>query len=330
MNHEHNAYLVLPYLRIQNYNSISSDLTWGAPAITGVMGYMHALQRKIPFDWGLDLLSVGLVMHDFEPQVNGRFEKKFNLTRNPSVALRGHRKNISGNGETKVSAIVEEGRALGTISLVFGIFCDDNSGDDELLQQRAREIYDVAQTLRFLGGSILPQIRTWPRPQILSFGDAEDEVDFVGLGEAFERQMWRLKRSLLPGFALLCRDSLLRDHAETLKKQDPRMTNLDALLDLSRINYFYSNDDQDTVGWKVSRQAGDGWLVPIPVGFTALSELYQPGKVKNARDSSSAFRFVESLYSVGEWRSPHRLDLLQDLLWLPQTDHNQGLYRCIN
>jgi|SRR5690625_4530897 len=329
MNHEHNAYLVLPRLRVQNYNLISSPLTWGAPAITGVTGFMHALQRQIPFDWGIDFLSVGLVMHEFEPQVNGRFEKRFNLTRNPPVAFRGHRKNIRGNGEARVSAIIEEGRAHGTISLVFGIYLNEGISSDEL-HLRASEINQIAQTLRFVGGSFLPQKASWHQPQILSFGGAETELEYLDWGPNQEAEVRKLKNSLLPGFALLGQDELFKAHAEKLKQKNPTATNLDALLDISRINYSYRKDEEGKASWQASRQAGDGWLVPIPVGFTSLSELYEPGQVVNARDPSVGFRFVESLYSVGEWRSPHRLVLLQDLLWRPVSDHQQGIYRCIN
>ena len=42
------------------------------------------------------------------------------------------------------------------------------------------------------------------------------------------------------------------------------------------------------------------------------------------------FRFVESLYSIGEWIGPHRLQKPQDLLWYADSQPEQGLYRCRN
>ena len=41
------ALLVLPRLRIQNANAISSPLTWGFPAITAFTGLMTALKRRL-------------------------------------------------------------------------------------------------------------------------------------------------------------------------------------------------------------------------------------------------------------------------------------------
>ena len=37
---------------------------------------------------------------------------------------------------------------------------------------------------------------------------------------------------------------------------------------------------------------------------------------------------MESVYSLGEWISPHRLTHLEQLLWHAHTDEKRGLYRC--
>ena len=68
----------------------------------------------------------------------------------------------------------------------------------------------------------------------------------------------------------------------------------------------------------------------MPVGYGALSPLYPAGSVANARDAHTPFRFVESLYSLGEWVSPHRLHDVAQLLWYADDDTASGLYRCRN
>ncbi|MBA6412058.1 type I-F CRISPR-associated protein Csy2 [Parahaliea sp. F7430] len=315
MELEHNAYLVLPRLHVQNLNTISSPMTWGAPAITAAMGFMLALQRKVPFDWELDLLTVGMVIHDFEPQVNGGFVKKFSLTRNP----------LGKDGKTP--GIIEEGRAHATISLVFGVYVAGDTSD-ELLQERARTIYKEASAMRFAGGSIIYSSNTWYKPQILMLPEDQAETQHT----------LALKRSLLPGFALISRDDVLVSHTKKLQEEEPELTALDAWLDLSRINKRCvvtrieqpSGEIKETVGWQSDREKGSGWLVPIPVGYSALSELYKAGEVQNARDPHIPFRFVESMYSIGEWCSPHRLSSLNELLWSSHADHEAGIYRCIN
>jgi CRISPR-associated protein Csy2 len=52
--------------------------------------------------------------------------------------------------------------------------------------------------------------------------------------------------------------------------------------------------------------------------------------VRNARDATVPLRFVESVYSLGEWISPHRLTGLGQLLWHAETDEAKGLHRCRN
>lgn len=103
--------LVIPRLRVQNANAISSPLTHGFPAMTAFLGLMWALERKLK-QGGLDipLNTIGVVCHDHQEQVtDGGFVKTFRLTRNP----------IDKTGKT--AAIVEEGRIHLEISLVIGI-----------------------------------------------------------------------------------------------------------------------------------------------------------------------------------------------------------------
>lgn len=316
MEFAHNGYLVLPRLRVQNLNAISSPMTWGAPAITAAIGFMHALQRKVPFDWELDLLSLGMVIHEFEPQVNGSFIKKFNLTRNP----------VGRDGKTP--GIIEEGRAHATISLVFGVYAEGDLANEERWNQRVRHVFNTASSMRFAGGSIIHQERQWRKPQLLFMGDDGIETEAIK----------RLRRSLLPGFALISRDDLLIERTNALQQEDAQASALDAWMDFGRINRrcVMTKAEQadgsikETLEWVSDRQKGGGWLVPIPIGYSALSELYEAGEVANSRDPNIPFRFVESMYSVGEWRSPHRLESLDDLLWETSTDHEAGIYRCIN
>ena len=42
-------YLLLERIEIQGANAISSPLTYGFPALTGFLGAIHALARKMPF-----------------------------------------------------------------------------------------------------------------------------------------------------------------------------------------------------------------------------------------------------------------------------------------
>jgi len=310
--------LVLPRLQVQNANAISGPLTWGFPAPTAFTGFVHALERRLsegsPYDFGEvreGFGGVGIVCHGFRPQVAqpaGRRTRVFCLTRNP----------VGKDGAPM--ALVEEGRVHLEITLIIAV--KDGFGEYDG-GEFARAAHHLAQGMRLAGGSILPARR----------GDRH-EARWQVLPDDLDRQndlFRKLRRRLLPGFALVQRDDLLAEHLAEIRVQQPAATALDALLDLSRLNIEPAGPDpakpEETL-WQVRKRPG--WLVPLPVGYAGISPLYRPGEVGNARDGRTPFRFVESLYSLGQWIGPHHLEHLRQLLWHPEADAESGIYRCVN
>jgi len=306
--------LVLPHLRVQNANASSSPLTHGFPSMTALLGLMWALQRKAR-SAGMDvhLKAVGAVCHAHQEQATrGSFVSAFHLSRNP----------VDKNGRS--AAIVEEGRIHLQLSLVLAA---DSSQWRKQPDARARDLATLAELLagmRIAGGSVIPLAQPWRRryqPWALDLtGTAEDR------SAAFRKARMRL----LPGFALVSRDDRLEQRLQELQQRTPDANRLDAWLSLASINWQWSGDQNDGKGGWHSDRRGAGWTVPIPVGYGALGELHHPGSVANTRDASAPFRFVESLYSVGEWISPHRLRTPEQLLWYADSQPRQGLYRCRN
>ena len=301
------ALLLLPRLRIQNANAISGPLTWGFPAVTAFTGFVHALHRTMSAELDITLDGVGVVCHRHEDQTSqpaGKRTRIFNLTRNP----------VGKDGST--SAIVEEGRIHLEISLLIGASGMAVHFEDDR-QSLADRAWELAQGMRLAGGSVLPPTWTLPersRPSLDLWPG--DEVSTSMLSR-------RLGRRLLPGFALLPREDLLIRHTETLRARDPALGELDALLDLSRLNV--DPPAREGESWRIRRRPG--WLVPIPVGYRSLS-VHAPGTVRNARNRDMPFHFVETLYSLGEWRSPHRIADIRQLLWYHQVAPDAGLFRC--
>ncbi len=315
------ALLVLPRLRIQNANAISSPLTWGFPAITAFTGLMTALERRLGPQAGVAFYGVGVICHGFEAQVtHGGYTRSFNLTRNP----------VLQDGST--AAIVEEGRVHLDITLVFDVRLALSLLVEAERIQLAARIGELMAGMRVAGGSVMPALpgmfRSPPRPQLTLLGDDP---------EACRKEFRRLSRRWLPGFALVSRDDLLQARLLELQTSQPDATLLDAWLDLSRLNHRATRheaiDDKtgephETIEWKLDTRAG--WTVPMPVGFAPLTALHPPGAVAGARDARVPFQFVESVYSIGQWISPHRLSDIDQLMWFSDHDQTTGLYRCIN
>jgi CRISPR-associated protein Csy2 len=331
---KHNAVLVLPHIRVQNANAISSPMTWGFPAITAFTGTMTALERRLGRNAGIAFYGVGVICHGFEAQVTtSGYTRAFHLTRNP----------VQSDGST--AGIVEEGRVHLDITLVFDVQISDAHLDDA---QRAALVEQVAHLLagmRVAGGSVMPALSaptrkpTRPSLQLVPDGwqgDASDE------DRQMHRQWFRnLSRRWLPGFALVSRDDLMQTRLAELRTKEPAATALDAWLDLSRWTSRAierpatpGSAPPPSVEWVTDPRSG--WIVPIPVGFASLSALHAPGVVGGARDGHTPFRFVETVWSIGQWVSPHRLKRLGDLVWAPDNDHqpdqaqHQALYRCVN
>ncbi len=323
-NPEISGLLVLPHLRIQNANAISSPLTWGFPSITAFLGVMHALERRLSTaSIRLPFVGVGVICHHFEAQASrSGYTHAFHLTRNP----------VDSAGDT--AAIVEEGRIHLDVTLAFGVGGLDGravgAASAERRAEIAEHVADVVGGMRIAGGSVMPALprrrqRTTPYLAPMPGGEANDAA------------FCKLRRQWLPGFALVSRDDLLASHLAQMRERQPDATLLDAWLDASRLNYRCTKletTDSATgttttdVEWIAERPPG--WIVPIPVGFGALSELHAPGSVAGARDRTVPFRFVESLYSLGQWVSPHRLRDTGDLLWFNTAEPDSSSYRCSN
>lgn len=314
--------LVLPRLRIQNANAISSPFTHGFPAITAFLGLMWALERKLGKGYPLIFTGVGVICHRHEEQVAGSsYHRAFRLTRNP----------IDKDGST--AAIVEEGRIHLEITLVFGVAGDALRLDDTQRSEHAKHIAQLVSQMRVAGGTILPSPKE-------GFGNQPRLIPFPDEAKELPTMLRSLRRQWLPGFALVARDDLLAERLAQLRETDPAATTLDAWLDLSRLNCRPApvaapeptSEEGEAkaapVEWIFDRKPG--WIVPIPVGYGALTPLQPAGSVRNARDSETQVRFVESLYSLGQWIAPHRLDSWQQLLWYGHSDAETGLYRARN
>lgn len=304
--------LVLPRLRIQNANAISSPLTHGFPSMTAFLGLSWALERKARnAGLGLQFKAVGVVCHDHQEQrTDGGFVDAFRLTRNP----------VGKDGST--AAIVEEGRIHLELSLVLAVHAD--LWDPATRDADVATLVDLLAGMRVAGGSVVqPQasggrrLRPWV-------------TDFTGTEDDQRRAFREVSVRLLPGTALVARDALIDERLAELQAQRPEATRLDAWLSLSRINWRHDPEaNTGKGGWRHDRE-GRGWVVPIPVGYGALGPVHAPGSVANARDASTPFRFVESLYSAGEWIGPHRLRTPQQLLWYADSRPEDGIYRCRN
>lgn len=292
--------LLIPHLKIHNANALSSPFTIGFPALTGFLGAMHALQRKLN-QQGLtvNFEATGIVSHQADLQTY-KGENDFVH----SIVGTGNPLDKTGSR----SAFIEEARIHLDVSLVVQFSSIE-------LEQRQTFIDNVSRLLdghmKIAGGDILSHQQ--PKIFIIDSDDVED--------------LKPLQRSLMPGYLLTERRDLMQ---KNMQQGDDA---LEALIDYLAIHHHYGtvttegdNDrsEEPKLSWQVGRKTA-GWIIPIATGFQGISPL---AEAKNQRDEMTAHRFAESVVTLGEFKMPHRCNSLESMLWRYSFDQENSLYLC--
>lgn len=281
--------LILPRIKVQNANALSSPFTIGFPAMTAWLGAVHALQRKLQqagFS-EIQFKSVGVISHQFDLQTHrgsGDFVASIIGTGNP-LDKEGNR-----------PSFIEEARAHLTASLVIEYSGLDADDKDIALPAISQLIHGQ---LKIAGGDIL----SFEQPY---FTNTEKQADTK-----------KVLRKLMPGYALLERRDLMTQAMQN--GQDA----LDALIDHLAIHHTCTQEDEKIL-WKSGRKE-KGWLVPIAVGFQGVSPV---GQALNQRDADTPHRFAEAIVTLGEFKMAHRIEDINTMQWCYRADLENNLYLC--
>ncbi|RHW75046.1 type I-F CRISPR-associated protein Csy2 [Colwellia sp. RSH04] len=298
--------LLIPHLKVHNANALSSPFTIGFPAMTAWLGAVHALQRKLNangFD-SLKFIGTAVISHQCDLQTHkgvGDFVHSIVGTGNP----------LDKTGAR--SAFIEEARCHLDISLVIE-YSGIEKEDELLVQEKIAHLLNSC--MKIAGGDIL------------IFKPAE----FFKVEQGNVSDLNQLTRKLMPGYALVERRDLM---IEAMQQGQDAM---DALIDYLAIHHSCDSNeessseqdnkassDEKKVTWSSKRKA-QGWLVPIATGFHGLTEL---GAAKNQRDPDTPHRFAESVVTLGEFKMPHKIRALDEILWRYQAQESSNLYLCV-
>lgn len=288
--------LLLPHIKVHNANALSSPFTIGFPAMTAWLGAVHALQRKLNAQGYSDIKfnSVAVISHQCDLQTHKGVDDFVH-----SIIGTGNPLDKTGAR----SAFIEEARCHLDVSLVLeytGIEKDDES------EMREKIAHLLNSNMKMAGGDIL----TFKAPQ------------FFKVENGNTADLSALTRKLMPGYALIERRDSMIDAMNA--GQDA----MDALLDSLVIHHdcekLVNETNEEKVVW-TSKRKHKGWLVPIATGFHGLSEL---GEAKNQRDPNTPHRFAESVVTLGEFKMPHSIKSIDEILWRYQTDQTNNLYLC--
>lgn len=302
------GYLLFKKVMIDGANTISSPLTYGFPAITGFLGSFHAMSRKMADDESLSEVSLGgvlLACHDCQPQMyrpNSYNNYTFNQTRNP----------IKKDGKT--ASIIEEGKCRLVMSFVVEVLADTTL----TTEQQASAIQNTKQWIqqqRMAGGSVRGLARFEP----VQFFENSDISAVIP--------------QLLPAFILMDAQNEFAQIINDVQKDNPDATPLDALIEVCALHQIPETQKNGDTKWlTTSRKSGHGWLVPMPVGYQGISELYDSGVMQNVRNPEYPSQYVEAVYSLGKWVYPQRLNRIggehdiANAFWHYRYDADDSLY----
>ncbi len=93
-------------------------------------------------------------------------------------------------------------------------------------------------------------------------------------------------------------------------------------------NYCNPNEKTDAA-WEYIPKPKQGFLVPIMVGYKAITEVHKNDDVANTRDDKTDVCFVEAVHSIGEWQGVHRIrdeEAVKQSLWY--YDYQKHWYLC--
>lgn len=294
------TYLLLPKIKVQNANALSSLCTIGFPAMTAWMGFAHALERKARLSSNLPMVyfsELGVISHSAHLQVYKKYGSEQYCIIN---SLNPNEKKPEKGKSNNKASFIEEPRIHLCVSLL--IQCVGVSADnaDEL----EKFVGITLHRMKIAGGDIL----SFETPKVYYMSDEEPEKE-----KKFLHQ-------LMPGFALIERRRLL----ETAENHSSDA--LDALLSFLTIRHESQKENDQRVHWSSHRKES-GWLIPIVVGFQGLSSL---GRVVNQRDPTMWHRFVEPVITLGEFKMPYHFSSIEEIMWHYEYDESQNLYVCKN
>lgn len=400
-------FILLQGIDVTNANAVSG-FTWGFPSPTHFLGFVNALrlklnpklistqesnnQAKSSFS-DIDLQGCAIFSHKHQVHIYQPYtdDKKTFLDDYRFSQKRGTRymefqfddKKPKGFKRTTTPSIIEEAKMNMTVSLLInfdGFVSDDDAFIDFLK--------NTCYKMRMAGGSIFNI----------------ENIELYNIEQENDPAIHKLKRALMPAFALVDKSDDLQAYFEQLQQQDSQYQFYDAWLDcctikqqsrpksdligklisktsirdeqpellkiwethlekpyaqdsvkseLSELDRLfnandcddetikqwqtYINPDEKTeVDWEYQPKPLNGYIVPIMSGYKALSDVIDGRsdnnpKVTGARDNTTPVCFVESVHSVAEWKSVHRLNTLtdiQNILWYYQ--YTEGWYLCRN
>ena len=201
-------YLLINHIQVQGANA-AAGFTWGFPAITHFLGFVHNLARKaVNKDSFKDIQLSGCAVIAHSYQVHTHAFNQFVQHRTTAFQYKEQSKYKVGT-----PPVIEEGKMDMDVSLI--ITCEGDIGGDRK-EEFVQWLVISCQLQRLAGGTVL-------------------EIGSIDLytidNEQSTGNLRAMTRQLLPGFVLLDRSAYLEKHFQDLQLNNPEAELFDAWVD---------------------------------------------------------------------------------------------------
>lgn len=187
-------YLLINHIHVQGANAVSG-FTWGFPAITHFLGFVHNLNRKIAKKEKFnDIQLSGCAVIAHSQQVHTYSFNQFVQNRTTAFQYKEQTKYKVGT-----PPVIEEGKMDMDVSLL--VACEGNIGGDRK-ETFIEWLTTNCQLQRLAGGTIL-------KIAAINLFSIDEEKN--------SNNLRAMTRKLLPGFVLLDRSTALEKHFESLQ-----------------------------------------------------------------------------------------------------------------
>lgn len=305
------GYILFHGIQIENANALSGNLIYGTPALTGIKGSFHAMSRRLMTDkqtapLDVRLRGVMIACHEYLMYASrGESFREYHFTQKrpaPTTANDLAKMNVG-----TLPSVIQEAQCYVKMSFVVEVV----SNRKLVAEQKAtliKHASKIIQQQRLAGGNVSPF-------------NGEKRVTFIDPNN-LESLPYKLSKC-----------NILTDASDVmleLMKKNPTLSATDILIDIVSNHHIPTKNEQGDQTWHIERTAKPyGWIVPLAVGYHGITREFEAGLLENSRSIDYASQYVESVYSLGRWSNPHKLQLegkLKDAFWYYNHQSDNSLY----
>lgn len=283
-----NKYCVINHVKVEMCNAKSGDILYGFPSVSAFLGSIHNIERKIRSSLEIDFFKfdgIAIVSHSCSCLADS--DRNFG-----DLSFHQPRFPLDSGGNSQPFA--NEVYANMDCSVIVDVHFDNDKFNDYIGSSLSEEkffdslslkIFDLLKINKFCSGNVV-------------------DVKNVCFCKHDEDSFSNIIRSLTPGYVLKNRSEILNDcpDGEDL---------LQFIFSLTRKSYQWNENDDK---WNFIQHYDGEFLVPIEIGYVQIQS-NENVECTKLRNQFSEHFIVESLYSIGEWLKPYKIDDFESVCW---------------